>query len=118
MKLRTTQTGPWVAPVLKPDGDARDCLVAWRIRGSFPVPIAPRGATARRSADVAVYRPVLVLVEFLPDSRLLGLLPIVQARFASMLARSGLKLGHHRSSQPTKFPAINLKTAKALRSDK
>jgi hypothetical protein len=31
-----------------------------------------------------------------------------------MLARSGLKLGHHRSSQPTKFPAINLKTAKAL----
>ena len=58
---------------------------------------------------------MLVLVEFLPDSRLLGLLPIVQARFASMLACSGLKLEHHRSSQPTKFPAINLKTAKAMK---
>ena len=33
---------------------------------------------------------MLVLVEFLPDSRLLGLLPIVRAQFASMLARSGL----------------------------
>ena len=31
-----------------------------------------------------------------------------------MLARSGLKPGHHRSSHPTKFLAINLKTAKAL----
>jgi hypothetical protein len=33
---------------------------------------------------------------------------------ASMLAHSGLKLGHHRSSQPTKFPAIDLKTAMKL----
>jgi hypothetical protein len=32
-----------------------------------------------------------------------------------MLARSGLKPGHDRSSQPTTFLAINLKTAKAMR---
>jgi len=57
---------------------------------------------------------VLVLVEFRPDSRLLGLLPIVRARFPSMLARTGLKLGHHRPSQPTKYLAINLKAAKAM----
>jgi hypothetical protein len=31
-----------------------------------------------------------------------------------MLARSDLEPGHHRSSQPTKFLAINLKTAKAM----
>jgi ABC-type uncharacterized transport system substrate-binding protein len=31
-----------------------------------------------------------------------------------MLARTGLKLGHHRPSQPTKYLAINLKAAKAL----
>ena len=31
-----------------------------------------------------------------------------------MLARTGLKLGHHRSSQPRKYLAINLKTAKAM----
>jgi hypothetical protein len=30
-----------------------------------------------------------------------------------MLARSGLKPDHHRSSQLTKFLAINLQTAKA-----
>jgi hypothetical protein len=35
-----------------------------------------------------------------------------------MLARSGLKLGHHQSSQPTKFLARNLKTAKAKPADK
>jgi putative ABC transport system substrate-binding protein len=32
-----------------------------------------------------------------------------------MLARSDLKPGHDRSSQPTTFLAINLKTAKAMR---
>src|SRR5262245_15181222 len=48
-----------------------------------------------------VYRPMLVLVEFRPDSRLLGLLPIVRARFP-FDARA-----HHRSSQPTKYLAIS-----------
>jgi len=70
---------------------------------------------------------VLVLVEFLPDSRLLGLLPIVRAQFASMLARSGLssasapphfappmvirrrRLRRERAADPLHCPDVTLK---------
>src|SRR5262249_41640929 len=71
-KSRPGSRGPWVG-------------AAHSMRASAQVTAHER---PRRRATV--FRSVLVLVEFLPDARLLGLLPIVRAQFASMLARSGL----------------------------